>query len=286
MDNLFLGLEKFGINLKDKEVKIFEDEKTDAKQKVKSGPVVHEEKEFILDKNIKCPICDNIFKTKILKSGRAKRLESDEDLRPKYKDFDGNKYGVVLCTKCGYAALDRYFKPLPSVQEKLVKEKITSKFKADQYNSTAEVYDYEMALERYKMALLNTIVKKGKTSEKAYTCLKIAWVLRGKAENLDTKDPSYAQKKAECEKEETAFLKNALEGFVKAVSTENFPICGMDESTIDYLISVLAMRFGKYDMASKTISNILTSAGANKRIKEKAHDLKDELLKKMKDSKK
>ena len=40
-------------------------------------------------------------------------------------------------------------------------------------------YSYEKAIERYKLALYNTLVKKGKNSEKAYECLKISWLYRG-----------------------------------------------------------------------------------------------------------
>ena len=55
-------------------------------------------------------------------------------------------------------------------------------------------------------------------------------------------------------------------------------MCGMDEITIDYLLAVLAARFKKYDIASRLISSILTSPMANARTKEKARDLKDQIV--------
>ena len=55
-------------------------------------------------------------------------------------------------------------------------------------------------------------------------------------------------------------------------------MCGMDEMTIDYLIAVMAMRFEKYDLASKLISGILISSSANARMKDKARDLKQQVL--------
>ena len=34
-------------------------------------------------------------------------------------------------------------------------------------------------------------------------------------------------------------LKNALDGFVEARQTEDYPMCGMDEITVEYLLAVL-----------------------------------------------
>ena len=114
--------------------------------------------------------------------------------------------------------------------------------------------------------------------ERAYCCLKTAWVIRGKMESLSPEMSGYELIKAECEKEELTFLKNALEGFLKAIMTETFPICGLDEGTVYYVIVILAMRFKKYELASKTLSNLLTSKTVTRRIKDKALDLKEELI--------
>lgn len=59
----------------------------------------------------------------------------------------------------------------------------------------------------------------------------------------------------------------------------------MDEITIDYLIAVLAKQFGRYDVASKLIASILTSPSAGARMKDKARDLKEEILAELKRTK-
>ena len=56
----------------------------------------------------------------------------------------------------------------------------------------------------------------------------------------------------------------------------------MDEITIDYLIAVLAARFEQFDVAQKMIAGILTSRTANNRIKDRARDLKEQVLMEMK----
>lgn len=127
---------------------------------------------------------------------------------------------------------------------------------------------------RHKMALLNTVVKKGKTSERAYTCLKLAWLFRGKREEMMRGE--YKQEEVdELLKEEVEFLENAHEGFVAAFSKEGFPMCGMDQHTVVYLVAELARRTGKIDEAKRWVSKVLVARDANKRIKDKALALKE-----------
>ena len=59
---------------------------------------------------------------------------------------------------------------------------------------------------------MNTVVKKGKDSEKAYTCLKIAWLLRGKAETMSDDTPEAKAAKAEVLKEEEGFYQQVRYG--------------------------------------------------------------------------
>lgn len=60
-------------------------------------------------------------------------------------------------------------------------------------------------------------------------------------------------------------------------------MCGMDEPTVDYVIAVTAMRFEQYDVSSRLITGILQSTSANPRMKDKARDIKEMLMKKIKE---
>lgn len=281
MAGLLSGLEQFGLtNLEN--MNLYEEAKkaeTGADGKP-AAPVVQEQ-DFLFDKSYTCPICDREFKARTVKIGKAKLGGSDLDLRPRYEQIDLLKYDVIMCPSCGYAALSRFFKFLTSPQAKNIQKTISSTFKPQK--ETKEIYTYDEALERYKLTLANAIVKQAKASEKAYICLKTAWLLRGKAEHLDKNLPDYEAQKKQCEEEENEFLRNALEGFLAARQTENFPMCGMDEPTVDYLIAVTAMRFEQYDVSSRLITGILTSATANPRMKDKARDVKEMLMKKIKE---
>ena len=119
------------------------------------------------------------------------------------------------------------------------------------------------------------MVKNGKTSERAYTCLKLAWLCRGKAENLPENTPDRDKVLKELKAEEDELIKNAYEGFSAAFMKEQFPLCGMDECTTTYLVADLARRSGNFEESIRWVSRVITSRQANERIKSKARELKD-----------
>nr|MBP3598174.1 DUF2225 domain-containing protein [Eubacterium sp.] len=274
MGNLFAGLESLGLNVS-KDIDVYEEEKKEEKAvQVTQKPKELSEEDLIFDKSYTCPVCENEFKSKMVRTGKAKLISADTDLRPRYQGIDSLKYDAILCPKCGYASLNRYFNFVISAQAKLIKEQISETFKNP--SEDCKVYSYDEAIMRHKMALLNTVVKKGKTSERAYTCLKLAWLFRGKQEEMQQQGASKEELKA-LQKEELQFLESAHEGFESAFSKEAFPMCGMDQYTVMYMVAELARRTGKIEEAKRWISKVLVARDANKRIKDKAFALKEML---------
>jgi len=271
--NLFSGLEAFGLgNLSD--MNIYEDKgKEEEKGTAAEVKPTFSEEDSIFDKTYTCPVCDKEFKTKNVKSGKVKLLSLDTDLRPKYQYMDPLKYDAIVCPDCGFAALNRFFKYVTTAQAGLIKSNISAKFKG--ISEAGSVFTYDDAITRHKLALINAIVKKAKTSERAYTCLKTAWIIRGKAENLEHNIPNYQAQIVALQKEENEFVTNAYEGFTEAFSKEIFPMCGMDENTITLMMADLARRIGRNDECGKWISKVLIARDANDRIKQKARDIKD-----------
>ena len=278
MAGLLSGLSEIGLGgLENMEVYEQPGDK-EAEKQAEEKPEVKEET-FLFDKSYECPVCYQGFKAKTVRSGKLRSLGTDRDLRPLYDQMEPLKYDVVICPHCGYAALTRFFGGLTAGQIKAIKENISANFHS--VKEEKETYTYEEALYRYKLCLANTIVKHGKVSEKAYICLKAGWLLRSMGENLDPAVEDYNKKTQEIKEQEKDFLKNALDGLITARQTESYPICGMDEVTLEYLIAVLAMEFEKYDISSRLIYNILNTPTVNNRIKDKAREVKDELLQQM-----
>lgn len=188
-NNIFSGLESLGLG-KLSGMEVYEKEQITRKvEKPKAEEHVATETDFIFEKEIKCPVCDKTFKSKTVKTGRIKLVSADTDLKPTYQIIDPLKYDAVACPNCGYAALSRYFTFMTNGQAKLVKENISAAFKG--LEQEGDVLSYDEALTRHKLALVNTVVKKAKMSERAYTCLKTGWLLRGKAEHLPENTPDY-----------------------------------------------------------------------------------------------
>ncbi|MCR5595709.1 MAG: DUF2225 domain-containing protein [Lachnospiraceae bacterium] len=234
------------------------------------------EADFIFEKSYTCPACDKEFKNLSVKANRARLKEIDTDLRPVYEQIEPLKYDVVMCPHCGCAAIGRYWNGLTDNQRKLIKANISAKFTPKQRKG--ELYSYDEALERYQVALANAMVKRVKASEKAYICLRAGWLLRSKAESLDSSVAGYADELKKAKDMEDEFLQNALEGFITARESELFPICGMDEMTVDYLIAALSVRFGKYDQASKLVGSLLTNRNLSARMKDKTLQLKEAIV--------
>lgn len=273
MDNLFSGLEEVGLKNLSK-INIYDDnEKVNVVDNKNIPKDTFSEEDILFDKSYICPVCDSNFKSKTVKTGKVKLQNLDSDLRPIYLQADSLKYDAILCPKCGYAALNRFFKYVSYKQAAAIKENISRSFKT--IAEAEGIYTYDDAILRHKMALVNSIVKKAKTSERAYTCLKTAWIIRGKTENLPLDTPNYKQEIEKLNKEEMEFIANAYEGFSEAIMKETFPMCGMDDNTIALLMAELARKLGKLDESSRWVSKLLTSRDANDRIKDKAREIKE-----------
>lgn len=288
MSDLLSGLGSLGLGSL-QGMELFEEDKHEAATAENAAEeVVIDETEFLIDKTYECPICGRKFKSLMPKTGKSKLLSTDMDLRPVHEHVDLTKYDVIVCQNCGYAVLSRYHAGLTERQKKAILEKISHNYKTNMKKFST--YTYEDALARYQLALVNSIVRQAKHSEKAYICLKAGWLMRGYAEWLLTKEgqktEDAAKKREQALKMEDDYLKNAFEGFQTAMANEMFPIAGMDESTMNYLLAVLAYRFDKLEIAGPLVSKILISPSVGARTKDKARDLKDLIVAKLKENKK
>lgn len=280
MAGILSGLGKFGLG-KLEGAELYEKKEKVVKEQEVAKPQTKEKTEldYLFDKGYTCPVCDEQFKVPTVRTAKARLIGTDNDLRPKYENIDPLKYDIVLCPRCGYAALTRFFENITPPQAKLIKQGISKNFNPI---ASKHSYTYDDAFSRYQLALGNSVVKKGKASEKAYLCLKMAWLLRGKMEEMDETAEDYEAELAQCKEDEAELLQSALEGFLNARQSETFPMCGLDEITVDYIIAVTAMKFEQYDVASRFVSTILASPSASERVKDRCRILKEQLIQKIK----
>lgn len=276
--NLLSSLEKFGISQQE-ELDITKE--TKSKQQEEAKPVEEvkppEEKDFLVVKQMKCPVCDKKFRNLSVRGTKTKRMDPDFDLRPRYENIDILKYDVVLCTNCGYAAMSRFFTPVSDAQVGRIKNAVSNNFKSMK-DTIYETYTRKEAIDRYKLALVSAMAKIVKLSEKSYICLKIAWLLRDEIKETDASTPEGEASKQQMTKEMDGFYRQAYNGFLQAIGKETPPFCGINMATMSFMLANMAMHFNDYAIASKYIYELLGSKSSSRQIKERCQILKEKLV--------
>lgn len=271
MDNLFKDLESMGITGGDN-INLFVDESKKEKAKVVKKKASGND--IVYERSINCPVCSKSFKTTSIRAGRIRFVDTELDLRPIYSGFDPIPYDVVVCKHCGYAGLNKYYLRVSEYKAKNIKAKISANYKGKTY---AKLLTYEDAVERYKLALFNSVVGNDSNGTKAYLCLKISWLYRGwRTELLETEDEDENKEVIKnLLLQELTFIKNAYEGFLIAYENESFPIMSIDQGSMEYLIAELARRQGKFDESRKWLSRVIQRKTTNKRLHQKIYDVKE-----------
>ncbi len=232
------------------------------------------EKTLLIDKKYDCPICEKQLHAKTVKSNAARFVDTMADLRPIHSNIVVTKYDAVCCPHCGYAALAKNFGSPTATQRKLIREKIQTNYKSHE-EAECDFYTVETAISRMKMALLCTITKEGKDSEIGNICLKISWLYQDLADEVPEDDPNAAARKEHYLKEADHAAMNAYERLTNARMHESFPIAGMNETTLDYLLAYFAYKKGEHQTAMQLLSGVVTSRSVTPRLKDKALELKD-----------
>ncbi len=203
-------------------------------------------------------------------------MEADFDLRPNYEGIDSIKYDVTACPYCGYAAMNRYFERVSVGQLKVIRKEVCSRFRPTKLDD-GDTYTYEQALDRFKISMVCTMAKHARLSEKAYTCLKIAWLEREVLKTMPENTDEEKIEKKKLQEEYEIFYRQAYDGFVKVASTEEPPFCGIDENTLDFLLANMAFYFKEYDVASRYVIRLLGNKNASARVKDKSQMLREKI---------
>lgn len=270
MDNLFKDLEGIGISGVE-DINLFEDGlKKDEKPKISIK--VKDAEAIIYQRKVTCPVCNKLFMTSSIRTGRIRFVDTELDLRPIYNGFDPIPYDVVVCTHCGYAGLNKFFLKVSEFKAKIIKTKISVSYNGKEY---PKVFTYEQAIQRYKLALLNSVVGHDSNGMKAYLCLKISWLFRGWQEQLREEGEIGSKRIKELKSNELIFVRKAFEGFLIAYECESFPIVGIEQDNLEYLISELARRLGEFDETRKWLSRVIQRQNTNKRLNDKIFQVKE-----------
>jgi uncharacterized protein (DUF2225 family) len=252
---LFAGMEHLGF-YDAADVQLYPKEVENNESKSSKDNNDKKDKNLLYDKEVTCPVCSSKFNARSVKVSAPRMLNKDSDFFIRYANIDPYFYDVWLCNSCGYAAMKRDFEYIKGYQFDSIKKNITTRWRGKNYPDS---YDVDIAIERYKLSLLNYIAINAKDSSKAMNCLKIAWMYRLKEDSDNEK----------------IFLTQALEGLEGAYFGEDFPIYGMDKFSTMYLIGELSRRVGDYEKAMLWFSKVITTPSVTQKLKDLARDQKD-----------
>ena len=211
---------------------------------------------YLYPKKFTCTVCENEFTQQMVRKTKLKVISVETDFKSVYKDIDPNRYEVMLCKHCGFAALPTHFDKVVNRQREAILQKIKPEYEHIEYELP---YSVDSAEAIYAQAFKCAEAMNAKVSVKAFLSLRLAWVFR----EVGRKD------------DELKYIKVAYEGLKEAFSTENFPLGNMDESTAKYVIADLARRLGLMGEAMRWIADVVVAKGISQAIKEKAVLLKD-----------
>lgn len=255
--DIFSGLE--GLGFKDlKDINIYDNkEETNEKEAVeKVEKKTFDEEASLYDKKVVCPVCGTEFFARALKTSAYRMKGRESDFYINYDNVNPYFYDVLLCNVCGYAAMKADFEKIRKSEIELIRQNISQRWNSHEYPS---VYNVDIAIERYKLSLLNYTVMGSKASRKAMNCLKLSWMYRLIDDGVN----------------ERLFMEQALIGFKDTYFNESLPVYGMDKFAVMYLMGELNRRLGNNEEAIRYFGEVITSRGADKKIKDLARDQRD-----------
>lgn len=130
---------------------------------------------LLFDREVECPVCEQKFKVKNVRSSKLRLDKVDNDLRQRFIDFEPLYYMVWNCPNCFYSNFNFEFKQVMEANKKLIVEKSkTLKGKFNLQFSTPRKID-EVFLSFYLM--LQTLqVGKQEPSNLAKVWLRLCWL--------------------------------------------------------------------------------------------------------------
>lgn len=217
-------------------------------------------KDYYIIRETTCPNCEENFKYVAIRTRRIRFKTSHQSLRPEYYNEEPLLHDVMFCPNCGYARLKSKFDSLRDTQKEIFQEEVGNKFKKQENILNITI---EQAILRYKFAIVSAKIMNFPPSEIAMVYYKLSWLYE-----ISRNTNGYLDS-----------IKNALNYFEKSLLEETFPVMSMDIHTVEYIMAYIFKVLGDDRSCIRYCSEIVISDNANDRIKNRAIDLKNELLK-------
>lgn len=191
---------------------------------------------FVVEK--KCPICGET--TRIVKTKSKLLVQStDEDFCVHYKEFNPYYYKIWFCEHCGFAADEKGFLgAVPLAHKRKIKEFLDNRELGLKFVEERQTPD---AVASFKLAIFYAELTEQSLAKRAGLYLELGWIYRDSGE-------------ADREKE---MLEKAIALYDRSLMTERYPINGLTDNTVIYLIGAIYYRLQDYEKATQYLSRII-----------------------------
>lgn len=185
----------------------------------------------LFDRKYQCPICENPFTSKQVKTSAIRAKERRKDFHTIFNGENPTFYGIICCPSCGYTKFESDFKQAVTLKQKeTVKELISKNWKSQDYTGSR---DLNSAIKVHLIALINYNLLKEKQAIIGKLLLRLAWFYDELGSEMDTKK----------------YTELALNAFIKSYELEKREEDDEKELEVIYLIGELNRQLGNFKEA-------------------------------------
>lgn len=186
----------------------------------------------------KCPVCGETTRVVKVKS-KLFAERTDEDFCVHYKDFNPYFYKIWFCEHCGFAADEKTFLgSIPLMHKRKIQEFLNSRKLGLKFVEERQVPD---AVASFKLAIFYAELTGQSLAKRAGLYLELGWIYRASEEK----------------EREDEMLERAISLYDRSLMTERYPINGLSDNTVIYLIGAIYYRLHDFEKSTQYLSRII-----------------------------
>lgn len=186
----------------------------------------------------KCPVCGETTRVVKVKS-KLLAERTDEDFCVHYKEFNPYFYKIWFCEHCGFAADEKTFLgSIPLTHKRKIQEFLNSRKLGLKFVEERQVPD---AVASFKLAIFYAELTGQSLAKRAGLYLELGWIYRASEEK----------------EREDEMLERAISLYDRSLMTERYPINGLSDNTVIYLIGALYYRLHDFEKSTQYLSRII-----------------------------
>lgn len=175
-----------------------------------------------------------------------------------YKGFNPYFYKIWFCEHCGFAADEKTFLgTMPSLHKKKIQEFLAQRKLGMQFVEERGIPD---AVASFKLAIFYAEMTDQPLARRAGLYLELAWIYRADGE----------------QDKENEMMQRAADLYDTSLMTERYPINGLSDNTVVYLIGAIYFRMQDYEKSTQYLSRIIGDQSIrdnDNRLYKRARDL-------------